>query len=439
VRPGGLIVFLTNWGTLDKGSATVRRLLHAEAELLGAFRLPSGVFAETSGSSSGADLVILRKRRVPAPAGEEPAWLQIAPVDYPRISGGQQLNHGSSYTSPVEDSVVRRVQRIQVNQHWIDHPEAVIGAAHVVDQDRSLWLQVTPLSAGAPRTLAAALDRALPPTQWQTSEATAPAVAAAPAHVPAAPATPRSLEDVIDRMDARERPQFEALADLYPVAKRLLAAELAGAADAVVDALRADLNRRYDQIVGRWGIISHPRLTARLRHVPELRFVQALETNARPVKVDQWRADKAAIFTTRTVRPHQAALPGALTVDEALAYALNERGGVDLDRIAFLSGLSSTEAQEALADRTGHRHVRRGRGPDGKKFMDAVAAQRAGRAERGQPARAGLPHQDLGSAAAWGEGRLFDGDAGDEQHRRSLRHAALLAAGRARRRWYPAL
>lgn len=36
VRPGGLIVFLTSWGTLDKASATVRRLLHAEAELLGA-------------------------------------------------------------------------------------------------------------------------------------------------------------------------------------------------------------------------------------------------------------------------------------------------------------------------------------------------------------------------------------------------------------------
>lgn len=351
VRPGGLIVFLTSWGTLDKASATVRRLVHAETELLGAFRLPSGVFEETSGSSSGADLLILRKRVGPVLADEEPRWLQIAPVDYPRISGGQHLTHGSRYTSPVADDVVRRAQRIHVNQHWIDHPASVIGTARVIDQDTSLWLQVSPPSAGTARTLAAALDRELPPTLWQTPDATALAVANAPSRVRAAPAVPRSLTEALDQMDARERPQFEALADIYTTAKGLLAAELAGAADDVVAQLRAALNRRYDGFVARWGVLSHPRLTARLRRVPELRFVQALETNARSVTVDRWRADKAAIFTTRTVRPQQAVLPGTLTVDEALACSLNERGGVDLDRIAFLSGVHSIEVLEALGER----------------------------------------------------------------------------------------
>lgn len=354
VRPGGLIVFLTSWGTLDKRSATVRRLLHAEAELLGAFRLPSGIFESTSGSHSGADLLILRRRVAPLTEGDEPGWLSIAPVTYDRVVGGQHLTHGARSTSPVADDAVRRAQRVEVNQHWIDHPTTVIGTPRVVDQNESLWLQVTPPGAGIAHTLAAALDRALPPALWQDAPAgTAPA-ADRPARVTPAPTVPASFAAAIAQLDARERPQFEALADLYTVAKELLAAELAGAAADVVDALRAALNRRYDGIVARWGVLSHPRLRARLRRLPELRFLQALETNARPVTVDQWRADKAAIFTTRTVRPHQAVLPGTLTIEEALAYALNERGGVDLDRIAFLSGLDRSAALAALGDRVFH-------------------------------------------------------------------------------------
>lgn len=39
VRPGGLVVVLTSWGTLDKQTTTVRTALAAEATLLGAWRL----------------------------------------------------------------------------------------------------------------------------------------------------------------------------------------------------------------------------------------------------------------------------------------------------------------------------------------------------------------------------------------------------------------
>ncbi|MEI8166285.1 MAG: class I SAM-dependent methyltransferase [Chloroflexales bacterium] len=73
VRPGGIVVFLTSWGTLDKRSRSVRAHLAEHADLLGAFRLPNGVFRQVSGSESAADLIILQKK--PRPASASPSWL----------------------------------------------------------------------------------------------------------------------------------------------------------------------------------------------------------------------------------------------------------------------------------------------------------------------------------------------------------------------------
>jgi N12 class adenine-specific DNA methylase len=348
VRPGGLIVFLTSWGTLDKHSATVRRRLHEAAELLGAFRLPSGVFAATSGSVSGADLLIFRKRLVPlTPRRDEPAWIMTAPADYRRVAGGQQLTHGSRYTSPERDPDRRAAQRLQVNAHWLDHSEAVIGTPRVVDQDDSLWLQIQAPASGIAAALDAALRCNLPDRLFGDPDAAAEVAPASPLRA----TPPQSLDAAIAALDARHRPQMEALATIYATAKQLLAAELADGDGGTIADLRADLNRHYDHFVARWGALSHPRITARLRQVPELRFLQALETDPQPVTADRWRARKAAIFHTCTVRPQQAVLPGTLTVDEALAWCLDERGAADLGRIAYLSGSTPDAVETALGDR----------------------------------------------------------------------------------------
>ena len=48
VRPGGLIAFITSRGTLDKQDATLRDLVAAQANLLGAIRLPNTAFKENA-------------------------------------------------------------------------------------------------------------------------------------------------------------------------------------------------------------------------------------------------------------------------------------------------------------------------------------------------------------------------------------------------------
>jgi hypothetical protein len=61
LRTNELLVFLTRWGTLDKRSPTVRQVLAGHVTLLGAYRLPNGIFRQISGSERATDLIIQKK------------------------------------------------------------------------------------------------------------------------------------------------------------------------------------------------------------------------------------------------------------------------------------------------------------------------------------------------------------------------------------------
>ena len=62
VRPGGLVCFITSSHTMESQSDNVRSYLAAQAELLGAIRLPSGAFAGIAATEVQTDILFLRKR-----------------------------------------------------------------------------------------------------------------------------------------------------------------------------------------------------------------------------------------------------------------------------------------------------------------------------------------------------------------------------------------
>jgi N12 class adenine-specific DNA methylase len=102
VRPGGIVMGITNAGTMDKIGKPVRSYLAKRAELLGAFRLPTGAFGEYAGTNVVADLLVLKKRETPLVSPEGSGWLESVERDVP---GGQ----------------------IRVNEYWATHPDHVLG------------------------------------------------------------------------------------------------------------------------------------------------------------------------------------------------------------------------------------------------------------------------------------------------------------------------
>ena len=61
VRPGGLVIFITSRGTMDKVNSTLREYLAPKTEFLGAIRLPNTAFKQNAGTEVTTDIVMLRK------------------------------------------------------------------------------------------------------------------------------------------------------------------------------------------------------------------------------------------------------------------------------------------------------------------------------------------------------------------------------------------
>ena len=102
LKPGGVLALVTTHFTLDKQNAAIRERLAAEADFLGAIRLPSDAF-KREGTAVVTDIVFLRKR---AP-GEPPRhadtdWLGVAPL---AVEG----------------------REVTVNRYFLNHPEMVLG------------------------------------------------------------------------------------------------------------------------------------------------------------------------------------------------------------------------------------------------------------------------------------------------------------------------
>ena len=83
LRPGGIMMALTSTGTLDKQDTQIRLAMAQQAELVGAVRLPNGMFSKSSGTEVACDLLVFRKREEPISrlkAAEEP-WVHTHTVD----------------------------------------------------------------------------------------------------------------------------------------------------------------------------------------------------------------------------------------------------------------------------------------------------------------------------------------------------------------------
>jgi N12 class adenine-specific DNA methylase len=97
VRAGGLVIGITSNGTMDKESTRVRAHLARNAELVAAFRLPTGAFEGYAGTAVVTDIVMLKKRATPLLETPDEAWVKASMVPTPagpevRLNGYFQQN-----------------------------------------------------------------------------------------------------------------------------------------------------------------------------------------------------------------------------------------------------------------------------------------------------------------------------------------------------------
>ncbi len=129
VRTGGVVMFVTSKGTMDKASPEVRRYIAQRAELLGAVRLPDNTFRANAGTEVTSDILILQKRdRV---IETEPDWIYLD----------------------------TNADGITMNSYFVQHPEMVLG--HMVNESTRFGKLEPACKAGKDRPLAELLHQAM--------------------------------------------------------------------------------------------------------------------------------------------------------------------------------------------------------------------------------------------------------------------------------------
>jgi N12 class adenine-specific DNA methylase/2'-5' RNA ligase len=340
VKPGGIVAFITSHYTMDaygQEARAFRKWIASQADFLGAVRLPSNAFMQSSGTHVITDIVFLQKR-LPnaAPAGED--WVETVN----KTLSGQW-----------------GVYPVTTNAYYKRHPEHLLGEEKLKrgqfsDHDYFVEGELTP----------AALKKALSKIpgqfqQWQTG-ATAPRrIALREIRAESDKAklgalffddkgdlfrktSKGSAEPIPVSADAKQK--IKGQLELRNAYAELLELERKDAPEAALDSARKRLNRMYDKYVAEHGPLSSRSNTELLKGDPDAPHVVSLERKWDPKTKT---AEKSPIFKRRMLQPPKA-LEHTADAKDALYVSLNQTGRIDFERMEKLTGKGSTQLQSEL-------------------------------------------------------------------------------------------
>ena len=127
LRPGGLALFVTSTGTMDKASTTARTHIASMADLVGAVRLSEGSMRATAGTDVVIDVLVFQRRDVGMPACG-PAWAQLTDIAIAQ-TGTAEGDDTDEEERAVPTEARRHLRRgvVSINEYFVAHPEMVLG------------------------------------------------------------------------------------------------------------------------------------------------------------------------------------------------------------------------------------------------------------------------------------------------------------------------
>jgi N12 class adenine-specific DNA methylase len=356
LKPGGVMALVTSHYTLDKQNGAIRDYLAEKADFVGAIRLPSSAFKQ-EGTAVVTDIVFLRKRSPrQSPQHVDPAWLKTAPLE-------------------LDDRTV------QINKYFMNHPEQVLGTYSTEDTLYAKTGYSLKPNGDLATQLSEAIDR-LPRVEPVVNQSTS-LFAEPVAPLPTLPTQQSAGSFYVgpDRviyqwLDGTGEPvvyggktltaygtlvakRLTHLLKLRDQARVVLASQNESWPEEQRQQARQALNRTYDSFVNLYGPINKTTLSettdgttirrmpnlVKFREDPDAMLVMSLEDYDEVTG----KATKAAIME-RDVVGRTAIIERVDSAAAGLLVVLNERGKVDLPRIAELYRHSEIEVIQELGD-----------------------------------------------------------------------------------------
>ncbi|MRX32796.1 PLxRFG domain-containing protein [Aminobacter sp. MDW-2] len=340
VRPGGLVVGITTKGTMDKQAPAIRMEMAKKAELVAAFRLPTGAFEEYAGTKVVTDILILRKRAEPLGVVAKEGWITAKP--HATRSGTDvvvneyfhanphhvigEIDYGSGTTSFRPGLVVHRPADMMAELRRV--VEMVPERAYSGGEQAKQLAYVANHTSDRTNSLTKTKDGLF----VVQGEFLAPANDVMKYRLASADAT------------AKREAQLSALVDMRKLYGSLIDAERAGDANSDRKALR----KAYEAFKQDHGSLSESFGLTYLRKIddPFYPALAALESRVETKGKVTFRP--AAILTESTMRGVKRMENPS--VADAFVLARNEAVSPTADRIAELAKVTVAEAKSSLID-----------------------------------------------------------------------------------------
>ena len=328
VRAGGVVMFITSKGTMDKASPEVRKYIAQRAELLGAIRLPDNTFKANAGTEVTSDILILQKRdRV---MDIEPDWVHLD-------------TEGNGVT---------------MNRYFVEHPEMVLGEIKMESTRFGIFEPVCKARKDIP--LSELLSNAVQRINGEIPELDNGGDEISDEQELSVPADPNvrnfsfTLVDgrVYFRENDRMHPasvsmtaenRIKGLIQIRDCVRKLIEYQTEDYPEEMIRTEQENLNRLYDVYTAKYGLINSRGNYLAFASDESYFLLCSLE-----VLDDEGNFKrKADMFTKRTIKPHRE-VTSVETASEALALSIGEKARVDLPYMEQLTGKTQAELVQDL-------------------------------------------------------------------------------------------
>ena len=328
VRAGGVVMFITSKGTMDKASPEVRKYIAQRAELLGAIRLPDNTFKANAGTEVTSDILILQKRdRV---MDIEPDWVHLDTDE----------------------------NGVTMNRYFVEHPEMVLGEIKMESTRFGTFEPVCKARKDIP--LSELLSNAVQRINGEIPELDSGVDEISDEQELSVPADPNvrnfsfTLVDgrVYFRENDRMQPasvsmtaenRIKGLIQIRDCVRKLIEYQTEDYPEEMICTEQENLNRLYDAYTAKYGLINSRGNYLAFASDESYFILCSLE-----VLDDEGNFKrKADMFTKRTIKPHRE-ITSVETASEALALSIGEKARVDLPYMEQLTGKTQAELVQDL-------------------------------------------------------------------------------------------
>ena len=322
VRAGGVVMFITSKGTMDKASPEVRKYIAQRAELLGAVRLPDNTFRANAGTEVTSDILILQKRD--SIIDIEPEWVHLDTDE----------------------------NGVTMNSYFVSRPEMILGK---MKMESTRFGMDSACKAYPDMPLAGLLHEAMQRIDGEIPEIENEIDRISDEQEKSIPADPNvrnfSFALVDGRVYFRENNtmtpakasmtaenRIKGLLEIRDCVRKLIQYQTDDYPEEMIQTEQKNLNRLYDVFTKKYGLINSRGNYLAFAADESYFLLCSLEVLDDEGKFKR----KADMFSKRTIKPHRE-VTFVETASEALALSIGEKARVDLSFMAQLTGRTQEE------------------------------------------------------------------------------------------------